>query len=229
MISSGQVAIANSFDTSGSCVLFGGVGVGGVVSATSTDNYCLDMFVAIPQGSGVSNGTLSGNYSVGGMEYASGSLNVTRNVLFNMTADGKGGLGNITVNGSSQGLSDKSTTQTLAGATYSLNANGSGTMTLPVPTGVTTAASQLITGAKNLYVSPDGSFFVSGSATGWDIQIGVKALIGEREHCAQWLIFHVRHRELRCDRLRQWRSLYSFGGSVNPVTSVGDDAAAPED
>src|SRR5215469_10510614 len=118
--SSGAVALGNPFDTTGNCVLFGGVGVGGVMTASSTDFPCVDLFVAIPQGSGLSAATLTGNYAVGGMEFAGGSLSATRNVSFNMAADGKGGLGSLSLTGSAQALQDKATTQAIAGATYTM-------------------------------------------------------------------------------------------------------------
>ena len=85
-----------------------------------------------------------------------------RNVSFNATSDGNGNLGNLTLAGSSSALNDAAATQTSSGATYTLVSTGSGTITFPAPSGVSTA-NQLISGAKNLYVSSDWSFFVSGS------------------------------------------------------------------
>jgi uncharacterized protein (TIGR03437 family) len=55
-----------------------------------------------------------------------------------------------------------------------VTANGSGTLVLPLPSG-TTAANALVSGTKTLYVSQDGSLFISGNPAGYDMQIGVKS------------------------------------------------------
>jgi uncharacterized protein (TIGR03437 family) len=174
VLSSGEVAISNPF-AQGAVTLYGGVGANGVVVASSTESGYLDLFVALPQSSNSSKATLTGTYRVGGLEFAGGSISNMRNLSFNANADGNGNLGNLTVAGSSSSLNDTATTQTISGATYTLVSTGSGTITFPAPSGVPTA-NQLISGAKNLYVSSDGSFFVSGSPSGWDMQVGIKAI-----------------------------------------------------
>jgi uncharacterized protein (TIGR03437 family) len=171
---SGAVAISNPF-AQGNATIYGGVSASGVVVASSTESGYLDLFVAIPQSSNASKATLSGTYRVAGLEFAGGSISSMRNVSFNATSDGNGNLGNLTLNGSSSALKDAATTQTSSGATYTLVSAGSGTITFPAPTGAT-SANPLISGAKNLYVSPDGNFFISGSPTGWDMQVGIKAI-----------------------------------------------------
>lgn len=174
--SSGMFVINNPF-AQNSVNLFGGVGVNGIAIGSSTDSYPQyeDLFVAIPQSVSASAATLSGNYRVAGLEFAGGSLSAMRNVFFNITADGNGNLGNVSVGGSSMALNDAATTQTSTGATYTMTAPGNGTINFPAPSGVATA-NQLISGGKYLYVSPDGSFFIAGSPTGFDIQVGVKAI-----------------------------------------------------
>ncbi|HXS96398.1 MAG TPA: IPT/TIG domain-containing protein [Candidatus Limnocylindrales bacterium] len=171
--SSGEVSLTNPFDSTNSTTLYGGVGQGAIV-ASSTDTAYVDLFIAIPVASGASNGTLSGTYQVASLEFYQGSFANSRNNLFTMTADGSGGLGNVAVTGSSINLNGAKTTQTSNGATYTVSANGSGTLTLPAPTGVT-AVNNLLSGAKTLYVSQDGSFFIAGSPSGYDIIVGAKA------------------------------------------------------
>jgi uncharacterized protein (TIGR03437 family) len=177
--SGGTFAINNPF-TQNADNLFGGVGVNGIAVGSSTDSGDVgpqyeDLFVAIPQSSSAATSTFSGTYRVAGLEFAGGSLSGMRNPFFNITADGNGNLGNVTLTGTSMALNNVPATQTSPGATYTVTATGSGTMTFPAPSGVTTA-NQLISGAKNLYVSPDGSFFIAGSPTGYDMQVGVKAI-----------------------------------------------------
>lgn len=174
ILSSGEVSMVNPF-SQGNATLYGGVGANGVFIASSTESGYLDLIVGIPPSTSATKATLTGTYHVGGIEFAGGSVSNMRNLNFDVAADGNGNLGNLSLSGSSSSLNDATATQTISGATYTLVAAGSGTMTLPAPTGVTTA-NQLISGTKNLYVSPDGSFFIAGSPTGWDMQIGVKAI-----------------------------------------------------
>jgi hypothetical protein len=174
--SGGTFAINNPFSQN-AANLYGGVGVNGIAVGSSTDSspQYEDLFVAIPQSANASAATLSGTYRVAGLEFAGGSLTAMRNVFFNITADGNGNLGNVTLGGTSEALNNVATTQTSPGATYTMTGPGDGTITFPAPSGVSTA-NQLISGGKDLYVSPDGSFFIAGSPTGFDMQVGVKAI-----------------------------------------------------
>jgi uncharacterized protein (TIGR03437 family) len=176
VFSSGAVALTNPFDptTSNGTTLYGGVGSTGVVFASSTDTFYCDTFIAIPAASSAGNGTLKGAYRVASLEFLGGSFGASRDTFFNMTADGSGGLGNVTIAGTAQSLNGTATTQTSAGATYSVSANGSGTLNLPAPNGVS-AANTLLSGNKVLYVSSDGSLFIAGSSTGYDFVIGIQA------------------------------------------------------
>jgi uncharacterized protein (TIGR03437 family) len=176
IVSSGLLDIQNPFDpvASNFTYLYGGVGANGVIVASSTDTFYCDLFIAIPAATAASAATLSGTYRVASMEFLNGDFLSTRDAFLSMTADGKGGLGDLSVKGTAQNLRDAATTQTNPGATYTLTANGSGTLVIPAPTGVS-AANTLLSGNKVLYVSKDGSFFVAGSATGYDMEIGVKS------------------------------------------------------
>jgi uncharacterized protein (TIGR03437 family) len=176
VFSSGSVAISNPFDpiTANGTTLYGGVGSTGVVFASSTDTFFCDFFVAIPAATNATNATLKGSYRVASLEFLNGNFNASRDTFFNLTADGSGSLGNVSVVGTAQSLNGTATTQTSAGATYSVSGSGSGTMTLPAPNGVT-AANTLLSGSKVLAVSSDGSLFVAGSNTGYDFVIGIQA------------------------------------------------------
>jgi uncharacterized protein (TIGR03437 family) len=220
VLPSGAISLSNPFDSSGSkSVVFGGVGAGGVIIGSSSDYPVLDLFVAIPQATNASTTTLNGSYYVAGMEFASGSLSGMRNVFFNMNANGSGSLGNVAVNGFSQALSDKNTSQTLPGATYTLSGNGSGTLVLPAPSGVT-AANQLLSGTKTLYVSQDGSFFISGSPTGFDMQIGVKALTGSVSTALNGEFFTGTLENYTSGSNDNSPPVFSYAGATNEVTSA---------
>lgn len=175
IFTSGMFYMTNPFaPASTNTVLYGGVGQG-VVVASSTESNNLDTFVAFPAATSASNATLSGAYQVGSIEFVGGNINAVSSTFFSMTADGKGNLGNVSIVGTSPQLNNATTTQTSPGATYSITANGSGTMTFPAPSGVSSANS-LLSGAKNLYVSADGNIFVAGTPTGYGLLIGIKAM-----------------------------------------------------
>ena len=178
VFSNGMVALDNPFDTSttASGPIFGGLGIG-VITGSSTEGTFLDLFVAVPAATAASNATLNGTYNVASMEFLNGSLTATRNTFFALAADGNGGMGSVTVKGTAQSLGDAASVQTSAGATYTVSANGTGTLNLPAPSGVA-AGNVLLSGNKVLYAAPDGSFFVAGGATTYDFVIGVKAAPG---------------------------------------------------
>src|SRR5437763_2584472 len=176
VVSSGMLDIENLFDPAPSnfTFLYGAMGANGVIVASSTDTFYCDLFVAIPVATTASAATLSGTYRVASMEFLNGDFLSTRDSFFSMTPDGKGGLGDLSIKGTAQNLKNVATTQTSPGATYTVTANGSGTLVLPAPTGVT-AANTLLSGTKVLYVAQDGSFFIAGAANGYDMEIGVRS------------------------------------------------------
>jgi uncharacterized protein (TIGR03437 family) len=175
VLSSGMFSMDNPFDpVANNTRLFGGIGANKIISASSTESVFCDLFVGVPAATAATAATLSGTYRVASMEFLNGDLLSTRNAFFPMTSNGSGSLGDITIAGTAQNLKNVATTQTSAGATYTLTANGTGTMVFPAPSGVT-AANTLLSGNKVLYVSPDGNFFIAGTPTGYDMQVGVKA------------------------------------------------------
>ena len=117
---------------------------------------------------------LNGKYYLAGMEFLNGNFALTRDTFFSATFDGKGGMGSVTINGTAANLNNQATSQTSTGATYTVTANGTGTLTFPAPVGVA-ANNVLLSGDKVLYVSPDGNFFVAGGSSTFDFVIGVKA------------------------------------------------------
>ncbi len=174
VFSSGMFSMVNPMDPQ-NATLFGGVGAGGIIVASSTESADVDLFIAIPISTASSNAALLGNYFVASLDFLNGDLTaLNRNTFFSMTANGTGSLGTVTVKGTATNLGDAPTTQTSLGASYTVSANGSGTMTFPAPAGVA-ANSQLLSGAKTLYVSSDGNFFIAGGP-GFDLIVGVKAL-----------------------------------------------------
>ncbi|HLK67350.1 MAG TPA: hypothetical protein VKU19_28135 [Bryobacteraceae bacterium] len=215
-------AMTNPFDSSGNTTLYGGIG-NGVLTASSTDTVYTDIFVAIAVGASESVATLSGNYYLASLEFQSGEFGLTRNTFFTAAADGKGGFGNPSIQGTAINLNNVATTQTSTGVTYTLNANGTGTVTFPAPSGVSTAANQLLAGSKILYVSADGSFFVAGGQTAYDMILGVKALSGNVSTALSGLYFtsYLENYAAGSDA----DGLYGSQGSANEVNSITTEFA----
>ena len=66
---------------------------------------------------------------------------------FFTAAANQGSFGTVTVNGQAANLGTQNITQTIAGATYSVGNDGSGTASFPVPSGGGTSG-QLVGGTK---------------------------------------------------------------------------------
>jgi uncharacterized protein (TIGR03437 family) len=141
-------------------------------SSTETSDNTFDLFAAIPAPASGSPATLAGSYWVGTLEYPAGSAANARSVLFNLTPGSGGTLTAITVNGHAAAVAGGvPQTQQISGATYVMNADGTGSVNLG-------QSSNLLSGSKTLYVSADGNLVIGGStSTGsHDFVFGVKAV-----------------------------------------------------
>ena len=142
-----------------------------VGSNTEAGNNVNSILVAVAAPtSATSASTISGAYSVASIELFNGTFASRRQTFFPLTADGSGGFGNPNIVGAATTLSDRQTTQTVTGATYTVNADGTGTAVFP-------GTNQLLSGTKNIYVAQDGSFFFGGDsgAGGQGLLIGISA------------------------------------------------------
>jgi uncharacterized protein (TIGR03437 family) len=154
--------------------VYGGVGTSALVGSSpfgTTAATLIDMMVAVPAASSVSNSSLQGPYWVGSLDYPGGDGTHPINALFEINADGQGNLGTLSVAGHSVALGNSDTTQSISGATYSLSGT-SGTLTFP------SATNQLISGAKQFFISSDGNVLVGGSSTDYDMIVGIRAASG---------------------------------------------------
>jgi uncharacterized protein (TIGR03437 family) len=154
---------------------FGGLGAAGpsAIVASATEGDYDDIFIAIPAGSAFSNSSIQGSYRFGFLDFLGANASQVRDGFFTATSNGSGSFGNVSVNGSMANQGNNQVTQSLSGVTYSIaNANGSGTITFPTASAVSTA---LVSGQKTLYVSQDGNLMLGGSPAGFDIFVGVKA------------------------------------------------------
>jgi uncharacterized protein (TIGR03437 family) len=142
----------------------------GVIVASAPDPVVpgsdLNVFIAIPMGF-LNNATFTSDYQTAVLDF-SGEI---KNAFFTISPNRKGGLGTITLNGQETnppGFVAVKVTQSVSGASYSFNGDGSATLTVP--------ANPLFTGTKTMFASPDGNFILGWTPGALDIFFGVKAL-----------------------------------------------------
>ncbi|MBX9599536.1 MAG: hypothetical protein K2X35_00980 [Bryobacteraceae bacterium] len=151
---------ASSFTGGGP--LTGRLASGAVIAGTEAPGI-QDLMIAIPApGQAVNNAALQGNYSIATLEFPGGNLAQIRNTFFQAGANGAGNFGNALVEGQAANLGGRRLSQTVTGITYSVSADGSGTLTLPLSSGQT-GDNQLASGAKTIYLSADGNWLLGGS------------------------------------------------------------------
>jgi uncharacterized protein (TIGR03437 family) len=164
--------IVNPIDASDT--VFGSVGQG-VFVGSSTEGNVANTFIAIPAGTAPTNATFTASYWAGLIDFSGASGTGLKNALFQLTPNGQGTFGTITLKGQAESQSSSALTQTASGATYTFPGDGSIAINVPTPAGVT-AANALFSGSKTMFVSADGNFILGYTANGYDLLFGVKAL-----------------------------------------------------
>jgi len=152
----------------------------GVYTGSSTESQLEsltmnDIFVAIPAGTPPTNASFTSPYQTGLLDFAGAGPSAIKNALFELSPDGTGKFGGITLNGQASNQSAATLTQSITGATYNFNTDGSATLTIPLPSSVS-SANAMFTGSKTIFQSKDGNFILGWTASGFDIFFGVKAL-----------------------------------------------------
>ena len=168
------------------------LGQGAVVgSSTEAGPSVFDIFIAIPAPVGASNVTLLGSYWVSSLEFPGGSLTNIRNTNFELTSTGAGSIVENTVTGQAANLNNILMNQTVGPITYSISADGSGTMTFPMAAGLNTDT-QLISGVENIFMAPNGVYFIGGSlaAGGHGLLVGIKNYGSGTATNASWSGFY---------------------------------------
>jgi uncharacterized protein (TIGR03437 family) len=146
-------------------------------SSTEGTSNVFDLFIAIPAAQGMANGSLNGNYNVATLAFPSGLSSQARSAIFGLQANAQGGFGDISVNGHGANIAAGApSTQTVSAATYTIQADGSGSATFPLQAGFT-GSTQLLSGSKAINVSSSGNVILGGSSDGsnQDLFVGFKA------------------------------------------------------
>ena len=170
--------LVNPLDTSDPTqYIYGSVGQGVFIGSSTESDYAND-FIAIPAGSAPTNASFTASYWTGLIDFPTGSSTNLKNALFELSPNGSGTFGTITLNGQAQNqnaANGATVSQSVAGATYTFPGDGSISLNVPLPSGVT-STNALITGARTMFVSADGNFVLGYTVGGYDMIFGVKAL-----------------------------------------------------
>lgn len=134
-------------------------------STTDSTGNLFDIFAAVPLPSQtVSNAILTGSYAGISIELPNGLFNNVKNSFLRFTANGQGSLGQITTSGQAVSNGKRVLQQSIGPSTYSIANDGSGQVIFPT-TAPFPAATQLLLGDKQVYVSPGGEFLIGGSTS----------------------------------------------------------------
>ena len=153
------------------------LGATGLTGSSTEAGGIFDLFIAIAAPTQpVSASILSGSYWISTLELQGGGIANLRSANFKLTANNAGSFTEGSVTGQARNLGDKLVTQTVGPMTYSVTSDAQGTLTFPL-TGGLDQTTQLVSGTKQVFIAPDGSFFVGGSndVGGQGMIIGVKA------------------------------------------------------
>ena len=196
-----------------------GVFTGSSTEAFGNGGILNDIFIAIPVGSHPSNASFTSPYQTGVLDFTGGGSTAIKNALFELSPNGQGGFGSITLNGQAANQNATTLTQTITGATYSFNSDGSATLTIPLPSGVN-STNALFTGSKTIFQSADGNFILGWTAGGYDIFFGVKALTTTgTDSISQGLYFTA---DLEDSPVFGFGTDSYYGGILNTGDSAGD-------
>jgi len=142
----------------------------GVFIGSTTDDGINNLFIAaLAPTAAPSNNDFSGSYRAVAVNIPSGDENQVRDMIFPLNPNGQGSLGTVNVTGYIGG-GGATISQTVTNATYSI-ANGALTLGFG-------GSGTLISGNALCYLTPDENFFFGGSATGFDMIVGVRAQPG---------------------------------------------------
>ena len=195
------------------------LGTGALVGAsTEAGSTVFDLFIAIPMATTtLSNTALTGPYYVSSLEFPGGGTTNIRNTNFKITANGAGGVAESTVLGQARNLGNRLTSQTISPITYLVSPDATGILNFPTGVGQT-ETSQLILGPKNIFVSPDGNYFIGGSLTAGShgMIVGVKAFASGATNTSWNGFFYSAGLRFDADRSR----FASNAAAIN-ATSVG--------
>ena len=164
VLANGFVSMANPLDANATMNLRLG---SGLLLGTTTDSAgnIFDLLVALPLPSlPTSNATLNGSYVGSSIEFPTGLFFNIKNSFFRFAANGQGSFGQVATSGQTVQNGKRVMQQSIGPSTYSISNDGAGQIIFPT-TAPFPAATQLLLGDKQFYVSAGGEFMVGGSTS----------------------------------------------------------------
>jgi len=152
----------------------------GIFTGSATESYTTiqnglnDLLVVMLVGTPPTNSTFTSPYWIGALDFFQGGDAQLKNALLEINPNGSGGLGTLNITGQTHNQSS-ALKQTATGATYNFAADGGATLTIPLPSGVSTG-NAMFAGSRLMYVSSDGNYVLGWTPNGYDIFFGVRAL-----------------------------------------------------
>lgn len=160
----GFVSMTNPLDTNASMNMRLGSGLL-LGSTTDSSGNTFDILVALPLPSQpTSNATINGSYVGTSLEFPNGIFFNIKNSFFRFTANGQGSLGQLATSGQTAQNGKRVMQQSIGPSSYSLANDGSGQLIFPT-TAPFPAATQLLLGDKQFFVSAGGEFMIGGSTS----------------------------------------------------------------
>lgn len=201
-----MTSLANTADSD-----FGGVSAVGPLAfvASATEGSNVTLLIGIQAGSNASNSSFKGSYVAGAIDFPGANINSVRQASFNLSADGAGNLGSVSLSGAAADQGGTALNQTAAGVTYTLSGEGSGTVNFGG------SGSQLVNGSKILYISADGNIVLGGSAAGFDTFVAIRALSGAGSNSTASGEYYMAALENQLGTSSQATAIDAYYGSVN--------------
>lgn len=137
-------------------------------STTETPENVFDFFIAVPAPTAAS--SWDGVFHASDFELPGAAMGNVRNAHFLLRPNSAGGLLEMTVHGHAASRGHQPFTETLQPGSYTLSADGIGSITLP--------ASNLVASNKTIYFSRDGNTVIGGStaAGAHDVFVAIRSL-----------------------------------------------------
>ncbi len=146
-------------------------------SSTEATGNVFDVLVAIPAPAATqTKASLASGWSATDFELTAASSAQIRTSVIAASLDGAGNIASLTLTGHAANFNNGAVVnQAIIGGTYSVNGDGSGTITFPVPAGVSGAGIMLSAAPRALYVSKSGNVILGGTAGAHDIFVAVRS------------------------------------------------------
>ena len=126
-------------------------------SSTESVDGSYDLLMAIKAPTSVDNSVVSGAYTGGTLSFPGGTASELSTALVRFDADGAGGFTTMSARGHAINAGETNEEQAIAGATYSVAADGTGTAALG-------AGASLFGGNQDIFVSANGNFMLGTSS-----------------------------------------------------------------